>query len=183
MKQLAVLFSDARGSVQKKQGEKAVSLQWLSNFLLYVYTDTDVPVCRQLSAFRDLSSSLVSDTDYPPHPPSLRNLKLRGSRWNPKHEVVTGLNNPSLDSSLEELLLCPTSRLAHMPSLWNYFDLLFCSQLVSKVLISSKLSPFICLPQLCQVVKIVLLSLSGANKIVPHINVGDYPARCDETVW
>lgn len=134
--------------------------------------DTDVPVCRELSAFRDLSSSLVSDTDYPPQPPSLRNLKLRGSRWNPKHEVVTGLSNPSLNFSLEDLLLWPTGRPAHMPSSWNLFDLLFCSWLEAKILISPQLPPVNCPPQrgLCQEVKIMnMLPVYGEKKIVPQI--------------
>lgn len=45
----------------------------------------------------------------PHHPlPSLTNPKLKGSWWNPKHEVVIGLSNRSLDFSLEDLHSWPT---------------------------------------------------------------------------
>lgn len=73
MKHLVLLFSNAIEVCLRKQEKKTQketkSIQWLSNFVLFVYKDTDVLVCRELSAFRDLSSFLVSDTDYPPTTP------------------------------------------------------------------------------------------------------------------
>lgn len=86
--------------------------------LSFLFTKPRCPSLAELFAFRDLSSSLLSDTDYlqprnPHH--SLRNPKPRGSSWNPMHEVVTGLSNPSRDHSPEDLFLWLNGQLPRMP--------------------------------------------------------------------
>lgn len=83
---------------------------------------------------------ITPDLQSLPPPPSLKNHTLRGSWWHPKHEAVTGLSNPNLDVSLEDLLLWPTGRLPHMPSPWNKPDLLFSHWLGAKVSISLTLN-------------------------------------------
>lgn len=88
---------------EESNGKKAKILQQLWNFVLFVYK-TQMSCSERAFPFRDLPSSLLSDTDYPPHPLFLRNHKLRGNWWNPKHEVVTGLSKPSLDFNLDSLL-------------------------------------------------------------------------------
>lgn len=131
------------GNIKKKSKSKSpLATEQLWALCLQ---DTDVPVWQNFSPWGFVSLLAIwqwlPPTSNPsPPPPSLKNHTLRGSWWHPKHEVVTGLSNPNLDVSLEDLLLWPTGRLPHMPSPWNKPDLLFSHWLQAKVSISLTLN-------------------------------------------
>ncbi len=119
-------------SGQKRKTTTA--FQWLSNFVLSVFE-------IQMSCLRELFPSgiclllyyltLIIPLLSPP--PWVRNHKLRGSWWNPKHEVVTWLSNPTLDFSLDDLLLWPTDRLRTCDLLFSISSVAFYQSLCRKV--------------------------------------------------
>lgn len=110
---------------KKKKGGREFC-QGLSNPALSFYK-IQMSLSARAEPSGDSSSSLLSSPDYPPvlpspphhtlpfhlPPPPLRNHKLRGSWWNPKHEALTGLSNPCLDLRGSSLLTVPHTSSPH----------------------------------------------------------------------
>lgn len=111
--------NSCRGPVSQEQGitSQNKNLSGIEQLSVLSFYKIQMSLSERAVPSGDSSSSLLSNADYrppspippPPPTPPLRNHKLRGSWWNPKHEALTGLSNPCLDLRRSPLLtLCLT---------------------------------------------------------------------------
>lgn len=103
--------NSCRGPVRQEQGitSQNKNVSGIEQLSVLSFYKIQMSLSERAVPSGDSSSSLLSNADYPPPPPPLRNHKLRGSWWNPKHETLTGLSNPCLNLRRSSLLtLCLT---------------------------------------------------------------------------